>query len=215
LRAIDGFARILLDEHLKTAGEEVRHYMSGIQKNARKMSQLIEDLLQFSRLTRSALQFEEINMEELFRSVFDELANVPGGTKIKFELKPMPPARGDLPMIRQAVQNLLSNAIKYSRNAPQPEIEAGSKTENGKTTYYIRDNGVGFDMRYASKLFQVFQRLHSDREFEGTGVGLAIVQRVISRHHGRVWVEAAPGKGATFWFTLNAASDEPRTFDQT
>ncbi|MGN6386713.1 MAG: ATP-binding protein [Verrucomicrobiota bacterium] len=209
LRAIDGFARILLDEHLKTASEEVRHYMSGIQKNARKMSQLIEDLLQFSRLTRSAMQFETINMEDLFQSVFDELSSAQPQSKIKFEVKPMPPAKGDLPMIRQVVHNLLSNAIKYSRKEPNPEIEAGSKTEDGETAYYVRDNGVGFDMRYASKLFQVFQRLHSDRDFEGTGVGLAIVQRVITRHHGRVWVEAAPGKGATFWFTLNVARDEP------
>jgi PAS domain S-box-containing protein len=214
LRAIDGFARILLDEHLKTASEEVRHYMSGIQKNARKMSQLIEDLLQFSRLTRSAMQFETINMEDLFQSVFDELSSAQPQSEIKFEVKPMPPAKGDLPMIRQVVQNLLSNAIKYSRKEPTPEIEAGSKTESGETAYYVRDNGVGFDMRYASKLFQVFQRLHSDRDFEGTGVGLAIVQRVITRHHGRVWVEAAPGKGATFWFTLNVSSDEPRTITE-
>jgi len=204
LRAIDGFSRILLDEKGSETSPDTVHLLKSIQKNARKMSQLIEDLLQFSRLTRSALQYEEINMGELFQTVFTELTSANRNRSIEFQLGPMPNAYGDLPMVRQAVVNLVSNAIKYTRKDALPRIEAGSKSESGETIYFIRDNGVGFDMRYAHKLFQVFQRLHSDREFEGTGVGLAIVHRVVTRHNGRVWAEAEKDRGAAFYFTLNA-----------
>jgi two-component system sensor kinase len=166
------------------------------------MMQLIEDLLQFSRLTRSRLGASEINMEELFRSVFEEqLASQPA-RKIEFQLGSLPPAQGDPPMIRQVVENLISNAIKYTRGRDPARIEAGCRSEGNENIYYVKDNGVGFDMRYAGKLFSVFQRLHSDRDFEGTGVGLAIVQRVVQRHGGRVWAEAAPGNGATIYFSL-------------
>jgi PAS domain S-box-containing protein len=204
LRAIDGFSKILAEDKEQNPEESAR-LLQAIQKNARKMSQLIEDLLQFSRLTRSALQYEEVDMGRLFRSVFEELR---AGLErpVEFEISDLPKARADLPMLRQVAVNLLSNAVKYSRGRTPARIEVGSKVEDGETVYFVRDNGVGFDMRYAPKLFQVFQRLHSDREFEGTGVGLAIVQRIIKRHLGRVWAEAALNEGATFYFALGGQS---------
>jgi PAS domain S-box-containing protein len=202
LRAIDGFSRILLEENLADATPETRHLLQGINTNARKMAQLIEDLLQFSRLTRSSLQTSEINMEQLFRTVLDEqLAAVPD-RKFEIHLAPLPPAQADLPTLRQVVQNLISNAIKYTRGRDPARIEVGFRAEDRENIFFVKDNGVGFDMRYADKLFSVFQRLHSSKDFEGTGVGLAIVQRIVQRHNGRVWAEAAPGKGTTIYFSL-------------
>jgi light-regulated signal transduction histidine kinase (bacteriophytochrome) len=207
LRAIDGFSKILAEDKLTKEGdEETRQLLEGIQKNARKMSQLIEDLLQFSRLTRSSLQCTEVDMHELFRSVFDELKSTSADRKIEFKLGPLPKVNGDGPMLRQVVVNLLSNAIKYTRGREPARIEVGSQVKGQEVVFFVRDNGVGFDMRYAPKLFHVFQRLHSDREFEGTGVGLAIVQRIIHRHQGRIWAEAELGKGSAFFFTLKTAS---------
>jgi light-regulated signal transduction histidine kinase (bacteriophytochrome) len=202
LRAIDGFSRILLEENLGQADEETRTLLEGIHKNARKMAQLIDDLLQFSRLTRSSLNASEVNLTQLFRTAFEEQKALQPDRKIELVMAPLPPVKGDLPMLRQVVENLVSNAIKYTRQREVARIEAGHKAENGEDIFWVKDNGVGFDMRYADKLFKVFQRLHTEREFEGTGVGLAIVQRVIARHHGRVWADARPGEGATIYFSL-------------
>jgi len=205
LRAIDGFARILVEENLKTADEDTRYLLEGINKNATRMARLIDDLLQFSRLTRTSLTTGEVNLDELFNSVFQELKALDPERKVEFIISKLPIVYGDEAMLRQVVENLVSNALKYSRTREVARIEVGSRIEGDENIFFVRDNGVGFDMRYAEKLFQVFQRLHSDREFEGTGVGLAIVQRVISRHGGRIWAEAAPDKGATFYFSMPRA----------
>jgi PAS domain S-box-containing protein len=202
LRAIDGFSRILVEDNLAKADEDTQKLLGGIVKNARKMSQLIEDLLQFSRVTRVSLATEQVNIEELFRNVFQEqLAGQPE-RKVELTIAKLPLVEGDRAMLRQVVENLASNAIKYTRGREIARIEVGVRPEGEGNVFFVRDNGVGFDMRYASKLFGVFQRLHSDREFEGTGVGLAIVQRIIQRHNGRIWTEAAPNQGATFFFFL-------------
>jgi PAS domain S-box-containing protein len=202
LRAIDGFARILLEENLKSADGDTRYLLEGINKNAARMGRLIDDLLQFSRLTRSALNAGKVNLEELFNAVFREQKALHPDRQIEFTVAKLPVVRGDEAMLRQVAENLISNAIKYSRTRDAARIQVAARVEKNEDVIFVRDNGVGFDMRYAEKLFQVFQRLHSDREFEGTGVGLAIVQRVIQRHGGRVWAEAEPGKGATFYFSL-------------
>lgn len=206
LRAIDGFARILVEENLKSADEDTRYLLEGINKNATRMARLIDDLLQFSRLTRTSLTTGKVNLEDLFNSVFLEQKALHPDRQVEFTISKLPVVYGDEAMLRQVVENLVSNALKYSRTREVARIEVGSRTEGKENIFFVRDNGVGFDMRYAEKLFQVFQRLHSDREFEGTGVGLAIVQRVISRHGGRVWAEAAPDKGATFYFSLPTAA---------
>ena len=202
LRAIDGFSKILQEENLSAADPDTKHLLEGIQKNARRMSQLIDDLLQFSRITRSSLVSSEVDLMELFRTVYEEQKLLHPGRRLEIILKPLPKVRGDNAMLRQVAENLVSNAIKYTRTRESALIEIGSREESGSYVIYVKDNGVGFDMRYSSKLFQVFQRLHSDKEFEGTGVGLAIVQRIIKRHGGKIWAEADPGKGATFSFTL-------------
>jgi two-component system sensor kinase len=141
-------------------------------------------------------------MEDLARSTFEDLIVQSPNSEIRFIVRPSPPARGDQAMMHQVLINILSNAIKFTKNNPQPVIEFGCLTDQDEKTYYVKDNGVGFDMRYSDKLFGVFQRLHSVEEFEGTGVGLAIVYRIATRHGGRVWAEGEVGKGATFYFTL-------------
>jgi PAS domain S-box-containing protein len=203
LRAIDGFSKILLEENLAGADEDTRHLLRGIQTNTKRMGQLIDDLLAFSRLTRSPLALKQIDMSELFRLTFEELRAQAPERKFEFIPQNLPPAQGDPSMVRQVAINLLSNAIKYTRPREVAHIEIGTAQKNGHPVYFVKDNGVGFDMKYARKLFSVFQRLHTDKEFEGTGVGLAIVQRIVRRHNGTVWAEAAPDKGATFYFTLH------------
>lgn len=202
LRAIDGFSKILQEENLATADEDTAHLLDGIQKNAKRMAQLIDDLLQFSRITRSSIVTADVNLGELFDAVYNEQRTLQPQRKIELDLQKLPVVKGDSAMLRQVVENLLSNAIKYSRLRDESCIEVGSRQEKDDYVIWVKDNGVGFDMRYADKLFQVFQRLHSDKEFEGTGVGLAIVQRIIHRHGGRIWPESEPGKGTTFFFTL-------------
>ena len=166
------------------------------------MGALIDDLLAFSRLTRQSITKQPVNMESLVRSVLADVVPEAATGKIQFVDGNLPAAHGDPALLRQVWANLLSNAIKYSRHAQQARIEIGSMTEGKKDIYYVRDNGAGFDMKYADKLFGVFQRLHRGDEFEGTGIGLAIVQRVVHRHGGRVWADAKVNEGATFYFTL-------------
>jgi signal transduction histidine kinase len=202
LRAIDGFSKILREENFANADADTAQLLDGIQKNAKRMSQLIDDLLQFSRITRYSLVSGEVNLEQMFQSVFQEQKALQSGRNLELILRPLPMVKGDSALLRQVVENLVSNAIKYSKLRDVSRIEVGARTEKEEHLIWVKDNGVGFDMRYADKLFQVFQRLHSDKEFEGTGVGLAIVQRIIGRHGGRIWAEAEPGKGATFLFTL-------------
>jgi light-regulated signal transduction histidine kinase (bacteriophytochrome) len=165
------------------------------------MGTLIDDLLAFSRLGRKVVPSSEINMAVLVKSVREEeLLNNP--KEIEFEIKELLPAKGQQALIKQVWVNLISNAIKYSQHKPKTKIEIGSYQKNNQVVYYIKDNGVGFDMQYYSKLFGVFQRLHSQEEFEGTGIGLAIVQKIIQRHNGTVWAESKLNEGACFYFSL-------------
>jgi light-regulated signal transduction histidine kinase (bacteriophytochrome) len=160
---------------------------------------LIDDLLGFSRMSRHTIVKSDINTDAMVREVVHELDEV---KNIDWKIQPMPGIRGDANTIRQVWINLISNAIKYSRNAGEPHIEIGSFPDNKSVTFFVKDNGVGFDAQYTNKLFKVFQRLHGMEEFEGTGVGLAIVEKIISKHGGKVWAEAEVGKGATFYFNV-------------
>lgn len=202
LRAIDGFAGILAEEYQQQIGEEGRRMLGIVCGEARRMGQLIDDLLAFSRMNRLPVRSMPTEMDNLARTVFQEcVAHEPGRT-IELEMSPLPPANGDPILLRQVLVNLFSNAVKYTRPRAVARIQAGAVVEEGEYRFSIKDNGVGFDMRYAGKLFGVFQRLHTEDEFEGTGVGLAIVQRVIHRHGGRVWAEGKVDEGAAFHFTL-------------
>jgi signal transduction histidine kinase len=202
LRAIDGFSRILLEEYAEKFDEDGKRVLDVIRSNTQNMGRLIDDLLAFSRLSRKELEASSVDMHGLASDVFKQLEPALADQKIEFNLSQLPPINGDPALIRQVFVNLLSNAAKYSRPRPQSVIDVNGYYENGDCIYYVKDNGVGFDMTYAKKLFGVFQRLHGVEEFEGTGVGLAIVQRIVHRHGGRVWAEAKVNQGATFFFSL-------------
>ncbi|MDD5648752.1 MAG: ATP-binding protein, partial [Dehalococcoidia bacterium] len=202
LRAIDGYTRILLEDYQQLLDDEGKRICSVISEGAHKMSDLIDDLLTFSRLGRSALNPSNIDMEAMAGAVFQELTTAQSRKRIDFQVDSLPPAVGDPALLRQVWVNLLSNSVKFSQKKKRAVIKVrGEKSEN-ETVYSVQDNGVGFDMQYVDKLFGVFQRLHSVKDFEGNGVGLALVQRVILRHGGRAWAEGETGKGATFYFTL-------------
>ena len=202
LRAIDGYTGILAEDYEPALDAEGKQMCARIRYQTQRMGQLIDDLLAFSRLSRAEMYMSIINMEMLVSSVFDELVTPERQEHIDFRLNPLPPAPGDPALIRQVWINLLSNAAKFSANRERAVIEVSGREEAGEFIYSVRDNGAGFDMRYADKLFGVFQRLHSEKEFEGTGVGLAIIQRIIHRHGGRIWAESEVAQGATFFFTL-------------
>jgi len=211
LRAIDGFSRILQEEIGSSMTPEARHYTDVVRSNAVQMGNLIDDLLSFSRLNRQPLNRQLVDMRALVRQVFDGLEREHEGRRVEFVVGELPPCEADPALARQVVVNLLSNALKYSRLRERARIEVGaiapvSLSLPGTAVYYVRDNGAGFDMRYANKLFGVFQRLHRAEDYEGTGVGLALVQRIIMRHGGQVWAEAVVDQGATFYFTLEAAA---------
>jgi PAS domain S-box-containing protein len=207
LRAIDGFTRILDEDYTARLDDEGRRLLGVICAEARRMGQLIDDLLAFSRMSRQQVEPAQIDMTALAQAMFDEHAAQAPGRQLQFKVQPLPPALGDRALLRQVLANLISNAIKYTRPRAVAEIEIGGRTEDGESLYYVKDNGVGFDMRYVGKLFGVFQRLHTEAEFEGNGVGLALVQRVIHRHGGRVWAEAKLNEGSTFYFTLPMRKD--------
>lgn len=199
LRAMSLYSGMLESGYTTALGDNGTKLLGKIQKNASKMSQLIDDLLSFSQLEKEEVLKSEINMKELVENIAKEIEDIiPHKAKVK--VNSMKLAFGDKSLLRQVWINLLSNAIKYSRNRENPEIEVGSNPENN--TFYIKDNGVGFDMDYASKLFGVFQRLHSASDFEGTGIGLAIVKRIVAKHGGEVWAESEVDKGTTFYFSL-------------
>jgi two-component system sensor histidine kinase/response regulator len=202
LRAIDGYSRILRERCGDKLDEESNRVLGKIIENTKRMETLIKDLLAFSQLGRRPISTAEIDMDALAREVIDELRSAPGQRVPQCVLKPLPVGWGDRSLIRQVWFNLLSNAIKFTGTKEVPSIELGGTSEETRNVYYVKDNGAGFDMRYYDKLFGVFQRLHSAREFPGTGVGLAIVQRVVTHHGGRAWAEGKPGEGATFYFAL-------------
>jgi len=203
LRAIDGFSHILLEDYAGKLDDEGKRLLKVVRSNTNRMGQLIDDILQFSRTGRLEINYSHIDMEKLAREVFEDLQSmVPVGSKLQFQIEHIPVARGDRAMMRQVFVNLFSNAIKFSRTSDTPTIRMGSFIEGDESIYYVKDNGVGFDMQYAGQLFGVFQRLHSVSEFEGTGIGLAIVKRIITRHGGRVWAEGKVNEGATMYFAL-------------
>lgn len=202
LRAIDGYTRILVEDYEAKFDEEGKRICGIISAEARRMGQLIDDLLSFSRLGRKQMYTSRIDMRSMVESAFEELIKEEDRERIDLRIGKLPPVKGDSSLIRQVWVNLLSNAIKFSSKKERAVIEVGSKQTPEENIYFVRDNGAGFDMEYANKLFGVFQRLHGESEFEGTGVGLAIVQRIIRRHGGQVWAEGEVDRGATFYFAL-------------
>jgi len=203
LRAINGYTNMLKANFERQLDPEANRLMSNIVRNAKKMGQLIDDLLTFSRVGRRELVKMNIPMQQIVDDVCADLRNEQGDRKIEFHINKLLPALADNMAIKQVWLNLIANAVKYTKLKDTAIIEIGSEAKEDEIIYYIKDNGAGFDMRYAAKLFGVFQRLHSDEEFEGTGVGLALVHRIISKHGGRIWAEAKVNEGAIFHFTLN------------
>jgi PAS domain S-box-containing protein len=202
LRAIDGFTRILADDYASHLNTEGKRICSVVRENTGKMSRLIDDLLAFSRLGRAEMSLSPIEMGTMANSIFHELTTPESRARIDFQVGTLPPAIADPTLMRQVWMNLLSNAIKFSSKRQRAVIRVNGQQGQGENVYTVQDNGAGFDMQYVGKVFGVFQRLHSSKEFEGTGVGLALVQRVIHRHGGRVWAEGEPNKGATLYFAL-------------
>jgi len=202
LRAVGGFTQMLLEGYESRLDDEGKRICSTISQSARDMGKLIDDLLAFSRAGRTAIQPSVIDMATLSRSVFFELTTPESRERIDFQVGSLPPAFGDPTLLRQVWINLISNAVKYSSKKKRAVIAVGAEADGGEIVYSIRDNGAGFDMRYKDKLFGVFQRLHSAKEFDGTGVGLALAHRIISRHGGRIWAEGEADQGAVFHFTI-------------
>ena len=202
LRAIDCYSRILETDYADKIGVEGKNSLATIRRNARRMGELISDLLNLSRLTRCEIKKVNVDMSTLARAMFDETFVATPGRKIELDLKELPPAYGDPVMLKQVWANLIGNAVKFTSKREVGSIEVGSQLDGDNDIYYVKDNGAGFDMRYADQLFGIFQRLHTTDEFPGTGVGLAIVRRIISWHGGRVWAGGKVNEGAIIWFTL-------------
>jgi PAS domain S-box-containing protein len=202
LRAVDGYVRMLKEDCADRLDAEGNRLLDVVSGEARRMGQLIDDLLAFSRLGREQMDGATIDMTALARGAFDSSTRTLPEPAPRFDFTALPSARGDLSMLRQVFVNLIGNAVKFTRRQPVPVITVGAISDAGETTYYVKDNGVGFDEQYRHKLFNVFQRLHSEEEFEGTGVGLALVKRIIHRHGGKVWAESKPDQGAAFYFTV-------------
>jgi light-regulated signal transduction histidine kinase (bacteriophytochrome) len=202
LRAIGGFSRILKEEYAGQLPAEARRHIERVEDNARHMGRLVDDLLRFSQLGRQPLQTQTISPTPIVREALDRMKPDYEGRTVEIVMGELPPCDADPSLLRHVFTNLLSNAVKFTRKQPAARIEIGCHPEAGELVFFVKDNGSGFDMQYADKLFGVFQRLHRAEDFEGTGVGLAIVQRIIHRHGGRIWAQAEVGRGATFFFTL-------------
>ena len=202
LRAIDGFARLLERDHLPQLPLPAREHFSRIRGAAQRMGELIEGLLNFSKLGRQPMKFVDCDVAACVGTVLDDLAPDLDPAPAEISVAELGRCSADKGLLTQVFANLVGNAIKYSRGRKPARIQVGSELRNGRRTWFVADNGVGFDMAHAGRLFGVFQRLHHDEEFSGTGVGLALVRRIVERHGGRVWAEAVPGTGATFYFTL-------------
>ena len=202
LITIGGFARRLERKYSGLLGDAGKDMVATIIENVRKMERLINDLLAFSRSGRQQMNLVEVDMEELAVTAFEDLRTITPGRKIHFKTAGLHPAYADPSLIRQVVMNLLANAVKFTKTREIATIEVGSRCDGSEIVYFVKDNGVGFDMRHAARLFEVFQRVHGEQGFEGTGIGLSIVQRIITRHGGRCWAEGSVGEGAVFYFTL-------------
>lgn len=202
LRAIDGFAQILLKDYVETLPEKPRHYLQLVCDNTRQMGRLIDDILRLSRLGRQSITMETVDPRPLLDQCLEELHAEQIGRSVDIQIGKLPTCWGDANLIRQVWFNLLANALKYTRKCDSARIEIGATIDHGEPVYFVKDNGVGFDMEYVDKLFGVFQRLHPMEEYEGTGIGLALCKRIVQRHGGRIWAEAKVNEGATFFFTL-------------
>ena len=215
LRSIDGFSNALLEDFPKEVPEEARRYLARIRGSTQRMGQLIEDLLSLSKVSRGELARRDVDVAELARAVVADLQAREPSRKVEVSIWDGMQANADPRLLRAALENLIGNAWKFTARAEQAaRIEIGVLRDGAQSTFFVRDNGAGFDMRYAGKLFGAFQRLHSANEYQGTGIGLATVQRIVHRHGGRIWADAKPGKGAVFFFTLAAgaeAAGAPRT----
>jgi light-regulated signal transduction histidine kinase (bacteriophytochrome) len=202
LRAINGFSQIVLEEYADKFDNEGKRFVNLIRSNIQKMEELINALLALSRIGRKEIEYSEVDMDKMAEEVFEEIKNITPERKVQLDISPLPLAHCDKGMIHQVFSNLLSNALKYTRLREAAIIKVGGYTEDSENVYYVKDNGAGFDMHCADKLFGVFQRLYSEDEFEGIGIGLTIVQRIIKRHGGKIWAEGKVNEGATFYFTL-------------
>ncbi len=208
LRAMDGFSKILLEEYAHALPDKGAHLLRRIRENAEQMGRLIDDLLSLSRLNRAPLAKREINLADVAHDAYETVSHEREGRRVQFLVGELPSCWADPGLLKQVFVNLLANALKFTRARDVARVEVGCRRVDGECICYVKDNGVGFDMRYADKLFGVFQRLHRAEDYEGTGVGLAVIQRIIHRHGGRVWAEAEVDKGATFHFTLGGADDD-------
>jgi PAS domain S-box-containing protein len=203
LRGIDGFSKVLLDDYSEKLDSAGRRYLGRVRESAQHMAQLIESLLTLARVNQGDVRRECVDLSELARATAERLRTSQPERNVEFLIAKGLTGTGDDRLLGVVLENLLGNAWKFSRDTPKACIEFGCSRESGQSIFFVRDNGAGFDMAFASKLFGVFQRLHTSNEFEGTGIGLATVQRIIGRHGGRIWAEAKVGEGATFYFTLN------------
>jgi PAS domain S-box-containing protein len=203
LRRVEGFSKAIMEDYSQKLDEQGNYYLHRIEAETHLMAQLVDDMLKLYTVTITEVSFNTIDLSALAREIAENLQNQANFPELKLIVQSDLAAYGDEQLLRAALEALFDNAIKFTRRAPQPEIEFGKTTYNGREAYFIKDNGVGFDMRFGSKLFKPFQRLHSEPEFKGNGVGLSIVQSIIKRHGGEVWAEGEKGKGAIFYFTLS------------
>ena len=210
LRATDGYSRILLRDYAPQLPSRAQEHLNRIRSNAQQMSELIDDLLALSRIGRQALTRGSVSIADLARESLEELEHEQEGRSIEIEIRDMPSCEGDPRLLKQVMTNLLSNALRFTSVREVGRIEVGCQEEDDKVVYYVKDNGAGFDMQYADKLFGIFQRLHSVEDYPGIGVGLAIVQRIVQRHGGEVWAQAEVDKGATFYFTVGGGEPNGR-----
>ena len=202
LRSIDGFSQALLEDYRDRLDDTARSYLERVRKATQHMGRLIDDMLKLSRVTRTDFRLEPVDLSQMVRDIAEKMKEQYPGRTVGVIIQGGLSVIGDPTLLRIALENLISNAWKFTGKEERPQVEFGTTRKEERTAYYIRDNGVGFDMAYVDKLFNAFQRLHTSLEFPGIGIGLATVQRIINRHRGRVWVEAEVGKGATFYFTL-------------
>lgn len=205
VRSIDGFTGILRDDFGPQLPGEAQRMVGIIDRSAKNMSRLIDDLLRFAVLSRSPLNTQVVRLQELVREVIAELSSQVGTRQIDWAISDLPKVKGDAALLKVALLNLLGNAVKFTRERPQARIEVGHRVIGQEDVFHVRDNGAGFDMRHAERLFAPFERLHAADRFEGTGIGLGMVRNIIQRHGGRVWAEGAVNQGAQFYFTLERA----------
>jgi hypothetical protein len=209
LRAIGGFSNILLKDFGPQMTDEAQRLIKVVVSSAAQMTQMIDGLLKFCRLGKQALSREPVALTALARQAVENVRRDQKDNRVKVQIGELPGCVGDPALLAQVFMNLVSNAFKFSSRAKNPLVEIGWKQKNGENVYFLRDNGIGFEMQYSERLFGVFQRLHTEEEFEGNGLGLSIVKRIIERHGGRVWAEAEPDKGATFFFTVSNSATQP------